>query len=154
MKENEFDRVRCSSGAHDNRDIEKKILQSLQLYQKKSKEEITARIIKLEKEWSIERWLELNASILAFIGVLLSAFVNIYWLFLPGFVLPFLALHAIQGWCPPIPIMRKINIRTRREIDWEKFSLKFLRGDFESISDQKNIGDIFTKVKQVTQREA
>jgi hypothetical protein len=146
--EKEFDRVRCSSSANMNKDIENKILINLKNNENASSDKITERIIELEKEWSMERWLELNASTLAFIGLLLGVFVNIYWLFFPGLVLPFLALHAIQGWCPPIPIMRKLNIRTRREIDWEKFTLKFIRGDFDTLGSIKNIETIFHSVKK------
>jgi hypothetical protein len=54
-------------------------------------------------------------------------------LFLPGIVLPFLLQHAVQGWCPPVPLFRRLGVRTREEIEREKFALKALRGDFEEI---------------------
>jgi hypothetical protein len=146
----ELDRVRCSSSDQDNLQIEKSIQDTLNTYRGKSQQEITQRIIKIEKEWSIERWLELNASTLAFIGVILGVFIHLYWLFLPTIVLPFLALHAIQGWCPPLPIMRKLKIRTRREIDWEKFSLKFIRGDFQDIADIQETQELLKAVKKIT----
>ena len=50
---------------------------------------------------------------------------------LPGIVLPFLFQHAVQGWCPPVPVLRRLGVRTREEIDREKYALKVLRGDFE-----------------------
>ena len=43
-------------------------------------EHINARLAELEREWDIERMLEANASTLAFIGILLGAFVSPYWL--------------------------------------------------------------------------
>jgi hypothetical protein len=52
---------------------------------------------------------------------------------IPCLVLPFLFQHAIQGWCPPIPILRRRGIRTRREIDLEKYAIKALRGDFTGV---------------------
>lgn len=146
----ELDRVRCSTSSKVNAEIEKKIVSQIQKYSGQPEEEITKRIVVLEKEWDIERWLELNASLLAFIGVLLGAFLSIYWLWLPGLVLPFLALHAIQGWCPPVPIMRRLNVRTRREIDWEKFSLKILRGDFKNLNSITDPAGIFNLVKKNT----
>lgn len=91
---------------------------------------IAGRIEKLEREWDVERILEMNASTLAFAGLLLGVFVHPYWLFLPGIVLPFLFLHAVQGWCPPLPVLRYFKVRTRKELDIEKFALKALRGDF------------------------
>lgn len=147
MKHQEWDRVRCSTSDEANRNIDAIILSNLKKYEGKSHSEISKRIKELEKEWSIERWLEMNASILAFIGVILGFVLNIYWLILPGFVLLFLALHAIQGWCPPIPIMRRLNVRTRKEIDWEKFALKMHRGDFSTLSPKSSFDEIFEKVK-------
>jgi len=48
-------------------------------------------------------------------------------------VLPMLLMHATQGWCPPVPVLRRFGVRTRHEIDAEKYALKILRGDFDGI---------------------
>lgn len=77
--------------------------------------------------------LEMNASALAFTGVMLGLFVNRKFFAIPCIVLPFLFQHAVQGWCPPIPFLRRRGVRTRREIDAEKFALKALRGDFSQV---------------------
>jgi hypothetical protein len=61
----------------------------------------------------------------------LGASVNKRWLALPALVLAFLFQHAVQGWCPPIALFRRLGARTRKEIDVEKYALKFLRGDFD-----------------------
>ena len=90
-------------------------------------------IADLDEEWEIERWLETNASLLALSGTLLGAFVNRKFLILPCLVLPFLLQHAVQGWCPPVPLFRRKGIRTRREIETEKNALKALRGDFAGV---------------------
>lgn len=85
----------------------------------------------MEREWDIERVLEVNMSTIALMGIGLSAFHNRKWLILPGIVLAFFAQHAIQGWCPPLPLFRKLGYRTKAEIDKEKYALKLLRGDFD-----------------------
>ncbi len=95
-----------------------------------SPDDLAKRIDELDREWDIERLLELNASSLAFAGTLLGATINRKWLLLPATVLAFLFQHAIQGWCPPIILFRRLGVRTRKEIDLEKYALKFLRGDF------------------------
>jgi hypothetical protein len=41
--------------------------------------------------------------------------------------------HATQGWCPPVPVFRRLGIRTQTEIDHERYALKALRGDFKKI---------------------
>jgi hypothetical protein len=102
------------------------------LYAAKSPEEISRRIAELEQEWDIERMLECNASALAFGGIALSFFGGKKWLLLPAVVLPMLFYHAVEGWCPPVPLLRRFGVRTQQEIDAEKYALRLLRGDFEN----------------------
>jgi hypothetical protein len=129
------DRVRASTAASVNREIDQSVQRSVKAYNGKTGEEITARIEELEREWDIERTLELNASTLAFTGLALGMAVHKRWLIVPSIVLPFLFQHAVQGWCPPLPILRRLGFRTREEIDGEKYALKALRGDFEDAHD-------------------
>jgi hypothetical protein len=65
----------------------------------------------LDDEWDIERWLEANASALAFTGTVLGLLVNKKFFAIPCIVLPFLFQHAVQGWCPPVPILRRKGVR-------------------------------------------
>jgi hypothetical protein len=78
----------------------------------------------LDKEWDIERVLEVNASSLALTGLVLGLTVNKRWLALPGIILAFLVQHGLQGWCPPVPLLRRLGVRTRHETDREKYALK------------------------------
>ncbi len=91
---------------------------------------ITQRIAALEAEWDIERAIEANAATLALIGVALGFFAHPYWLVLPALVMMFLLQHALQGWCPPLPVLRRAGVRTAQEIDQERYALKAMRGDF------------------------
>jgi hypothetical protein len=128
----EPDRVRAHTSDEVNQQIDQSIRNSIQTYAGESRETITKRIHELEREWDIERSLELNASTVALTGLVLGITVNRKWLIVPGVVLPFLFQHAVQGWCPPLPILRRLGMRTREEIDREKYALKALRGDFET----------------------
>ncbi len=104
-------------------------------------EHIAHRLDELDHEWDIERTLEANAATLALTGTLLGAFVDRRFLVLPAVVTGFLLQHALQGWCPPVPVFRRLGIRTTAEIDRERAALKALRGDFgriESISTEAN----------------
>ena len=67
------------------------------------------------------------------LGGIVLGFARRKWLLLSATVLGFMLQHAIKGWCPPIPLLRKMGIRTRREIDREKYALKILRGDFQAM---------------------
>jgi hypothetical protein len=128
--ENE-DRVRANTSDEINRRLDRELKTRVHTYEQRSAAEITHRIEELEKEWDIERLLETNASVIAFAGLALAVTHSKKWLIVPGIVLPFLFQHAIQGWCPPIPLFRRLGVRTREEIDREKYALKVLRGDFD-----------------------
>jgi hypothetical protein len=99
------------------------------------KQEIPARLGELDREWDIERAIEANASVLALTGIALAAGHDRRWLVLPGLVSGFLLQHAIQGWCPPVPVLRKLGFRTSYEIEEERRALKALRGDFEGAAE-------------------
>jgi hypothetical protein len=94
---------------------------------------IARRIEELRAEWDIERVLETNASALAFVGTALGFFVHPYWLAVPAIVTAFLFQHALQGWCPPVPIFRRLGFRTSYEIEQERHALKALRGNYAGV---------------------
>lgn len=92
-----------------------------------------ARLAQLDDEWDIERVLQANASLLIMAGLVLSQRVDRRFLWLPAAVLAFFAQHALQGWCPPLPLLRRLGVRTAREIERERYALKAMRGDFDDI---------------------
>ena len=92
-------------------------------------EKIDSRLKELGREWDTERILELNASLLALSGALLGRFVDRRWFFLTVGVTGFLAQHAVQGWCPPLPLIRHLGVRTRKEIEQERAALRMIRND-------------------------
>lgn len=123
------DRVPRHTGQEINRQIEMQIAESVR-WHAAHPEGIDRRLHELDQEWDVERTLEANASTLAFTGVMLGAAVDKRWLALPAIVTAFLFQHAMQGWCPPLPILRRLGFRTSHEIDTEHYALKALRGDF------------------------
>jgi hypothetical protein len=102
---------------------------------------IESRLRELDREWDIERALEANAAGVSLAGLALGAAVDRRLLLLPALVAGFLLQHALQGWCPPVPLFRRLGFRTAREIDNERCALKALRGDFEDLAAQPNAGD-------------
>ena len=78
-------------------------------------ERIDHRLHELDEEWDIERTLEANASTLALTGVALAATVDKRWFILPALVTAFLFQHDMQGWCPPLPVLRRLGFRTARD---------------------------------------
>jgi hypothetical protein len=128
------DRVRKHTDPEVNRRLEEDLEARLSLFAHADSAQITRRIEELDREWDIERVLETNASSLALTGTLLGMFANRKWLALPVIVTGFLLQHAIQGWCPPVPLFRRLGVRTRSEIEKERYGLKAMRGDFDGES--------------------
>src|SRR5688500_6086954 len=127
------DRVRENTSAEVNRQLDREMENRVRYYAGCSAAEISERIEELEREWDMERLLETNASVLALSGVALAALHSKKWLIVPGVVTAFLFQHAVQGWCPPVPVFRRLGVRTRKEIEREKYALKVLRGDFGKV---------------------
>ena len=131
MQEN--DRVREHTDAQVMRQVDRDTLQCLREFDGADREAIAHHIHELDREWDVERILQTNASILTLSGVLLGAAVNRKFLILPAAVMGFFLQHAVQGWCPPLPFFRRMGVRTRKEINREKYALKALRGDFDAV---------------------
>jgi hypothetical protein len=91
-------------------------------------------LAELDHEWDIERTLEANAATASLIGLTLGATVDKRWFLFPGVVAAFLLQHAVQGWCPPLPVFRRLGFRTQPEIEYERYALRSLRGDFRHLS--------------------
>lgn len=94
---------------------------------------IEQRLGELEREWDVERWLETGAASLSLFGMAMGSTVNRKWFLLPAAVGAFLLQHTLQGWCPPLPLLRRLGVRTADEINQERYALKALRGDFAKV---------------------
>ncbi|HHV22997.1 MAG: hypothetical protein PHG79_07845 [Methanosarcina sp.] len=125
------DRVRVNTLPEINLAIDTEIAATVRFYAGKTDYEIAKRIKELDLEWDIERYLEANAAIFTFIGATLGIKKSRNWFVLPLIVSIFLLQYAVQGWCPPVSVFRRLGIRTRREIEVEKYAMKALRGDFD-----------------------
>jgi hypothetical protein len=126
------DRVPENTADEVNEQIESESLRRVRIL-RSSPALLDRRLGELDAEWDIERTIEANAATLAFVGVILGYFVNPYWLALPAMVTLFLLQHAIQGWCPPVPVLRRLGCRTAHEIERERQALKALRGDYAGV---------------------
>jgi len=129
-------RVHLCTKKDVNTRIKGKSIQSLKSSNSNNGQALNERIDRLNSEWDTERFLETNASLIIFIGSLIGLITrNFYWFLIPGFISFFLLQHALKGWCPPLPLIRRAGIRTAEEIFNEKSVLKHLRGDFAQNTD-------------------
>jgi len=127
------DPVREATTESVNRDLDEERVHAVARLRGADDARISERLAELDQEWDVERVLELNAATLTLVGVALSRLHSPRWLALSAVVPSFLVQHAVQGWCPPIVLFRKLGVRTRREIDTERTALKALRGDFADV---------------------
>src|SRR5438045_1111766 len=125
--------------AHNiNDEIQRQTDENIARYAKSGPRAIDRRLAELDREWDIERLLEANAAGVSLLGLALGATVSRKWFLFPAVVAGFLLQHAVQGWCPPLPIFRRLGFRTQSEIDQERYALKALRGDFRSLPGRKS----------------
>lgn len=127
-------RVKLHTNKNVNEKIEQKTVENISKYIGSDINALTKRLNELNHEWDTERLLEANAASIILISSIIGYLVSPYWFFVTGIISFFLLQHALQGWCPPLPIIRRLGVRTPIEISEEKSAIKYLRGDFS----QKN----------------
>lgn len=135
------DRVPAHTAEEINEQIRRQTEANIAHYARAGSAAIERRLKELDEEWDIERTLEANAATASLIGLTLGATVDRRWFLFPAVVAGFLLQHALHGWCPPLPIFRRWGIRTASEIDYERYALKALRGDFERVRGAPNVGN-------------
>lgn len=105
----------------------------LRSYAAASPEAIDARLRELDEEWDVDRAIELESSLMGLVGLGLGTFARRNFLAAPAMVGAAVFLHAAIGWYPLLPLFRRMGLRTSREIARERYALKALRGDFQSM---------------------
>lgn len=126
-------RVPENTAAHVNDEIRRSTNERIARVAAVGPEAIDRRLAELDREWDIERTLEANAATLSAVGAGLALLVDRRFALIPLVVGGFLLQHAVQGWCPPLPVLRRMGVRTQTEIDHERYALKALRGDFRQL---------------------
>lgn len=125
------ERVPLQTAPDINRQIEQQTHANAALAIAGGRESIESRLVELDREWDIERLLETNAGSAVVVGCVLGATVDKRWFALPAIVGAFLVQHALQGWCPPLPVFRRLGVRTADEIEAERKMLREALGDPE-----------------------
>lgn len=116
-------RVEEATASHINERIHEEMSRRIDSYRDAEKDQIRQRLDELEWEWDTERTLEANAAAIILATLALGKTVDKKWYLFPAVVAAFLLQHAVQGWCPPLPVLRRLGVRTAREIEEEKRAL-------------------------------
>ncbi len=117
------DRVRNHSSNNANQKIDLQTERNINEYISQGPVAVRARLAELDREWDIERSLELTSGLNILIGLGLGLTVNRKWLLLSAVSAAFLVQHTLQGWCPPLPVFRALCVRTKNEILREREEL-------------------------------
>lgn len=126
-------RVPEHTADHVNQQIREQTRRNVERVAAQGQAAIDRRLRELDAEWDIERTLETNAATITAVGSGLALLVDRRFALVPLVVGSFLLQHAVQGWCPPLPVFRRMGVRTQTEIDEERAALKALRGDFRDV---------------------
>jgi hypothetical protein len=121
-----------------------KALEHLRYYSVRKAQSLKKRLRKLEKEWDVERMLQLSSAVLGLAGLVLG-FKDKRWLIVPGVLTTFLVEQSLHGWSPQVPLLKLLGFRPRSEITRERYALKILRGDFR---DSRNLKTILANIKK------
>jgi len=128
----EIDRVTRHTTPAARRRLEEQLARRIRYYALRPAD-IGHRLAQLDREWPVDRVLQTNAATLSLAGLVLGTLVDRRLLWLPATVAVFLLNHALRGWCPPLPLFRRLGVRTAEEIALERYTLKALRGDFRGV---------------------
>lgn len=123
-------RVSINSNPNVNFKIRNHTIRNINIYKNSSDKILSDNIEKLNNEWDIERLLEAKAATVVIASTILGLKSNKKWFLLTGAAGIFLLQHSVQGWCPPVPLLRRMGVRTSEEINNEKIVYKMLRKDF------------------------
>jgi hypothetical protein len=136
------DRVRMHTAAAVLRRIDDETVDRLRDYADAGAETISLRLQELDREWDIDRVIEAEAASTGLLGLALGA---LWWrgfLAVPAWVGGALLVHALIGWYPLLPVLRRERLRTAREIARERYALKALRGDFADMEQPTDFGRV------------
>jgi hypothetical protein len=116
-------RVEANTSGHINQEIQNSIKTNLEKYSRAGKLAIQRRLQKLDREWTTERVIEVEAPLMIALGSSLTYFFGRKFLPLPIFSASMLLLHGVKGWYPLLPLFRRMGFRSQNEILQERKGL-------------------------------
>ena len=119
-----IDRVPSHTAPHINERIRERTLYRVARALRDGEVGIQRRLAALDREWDVERVLEANAASLIVLSSVLGFTRDSRFFVVPAIVGGFLLQHALQGWCPPLPVLRRLGVRTIDEIEEERRMLR------------------------------
>jgi hypothetical protein len=129
----EPDRTRANTWHSVNATLDRAALLRIEASARAGAVDAPERLAELDREWDFDRLLEAEAATMGLVAIGLGVFLDRRLLGLAAVVSSMVTLHGTQGWYPLLPLFRRLGVRTREEIDRERYALKALRGDFSGV---------------------
>ena len=95
---------------------------------------IEQRLSELDREWNVERAIELEAPTMILLGLALGSLSNRKWFAVSAMAASMVILHNLQGWYPLLPVFRAAGLRTAEEIEQERMALKAMLGEKSTLA--------------------
>jgi hypothetical protein len=127
-----WDRIRARTSARVNERIDRAAASRVARARTEPTAGLLRRLAELDREWDVDRALMANFAILGGLSFALGVSRSNPWrrrnpwLALFGTQLGFLLFHSVAGWCPPLPVFRRLGFRTQKEIDVERHCVERL----------------------------
>lgn len=135
----ESDRVRTHTAAAVLRRIDDRTRGNVADYADADPGVIARRLDELDREWDSDRLIEAEASATGLAGLALGVLVAPALLGVTALAAGAVFAHAVAGWYPWMPVLRRLGVRSGREIARERYALKALRGDFVAIGARSDV---------------
>ena len=129
-----IDPIRTRTAADVLRRIDETTRANLAEHAERGRDVIGPRLQALDREWDVDRAVELEAALTGLAGLALGAFVRRGFLVLPAVVAASVLAFATTRRYPLLPAFRRLGLRSAREIARERYALKALRGDFADLA--------------------
>ena len=127
------DDVRQSTAPEVNRAIRERTDEAIHSV-RRDPDRIRERILAIDAEWNVERALEIATGAASVIGLGLGLRGRRGGLAIALAAQGFLLEHATLGWCPAVPLLRRLGFRTQQEIERERYTLRaLLRDRFDTV---------------------
>ncbi len=117
------DRVRERSPSGVNARIDRATKAAIARRLRSGRLAVLERIAELDREWDVDRSVAALCAIAAVAGVAAATRIPRLALALFGAELVVLGVHALRGWSPPAVLLRRLGVRTRQEIEQERYIL-------------------------------
>ena len=121
------DRVRAHSARGVNAKLDDEAARRVHALTTAGRAAVVRRVGELDREWDVDRALLANFAVVG--GATFAMGVRELrrrrggwngWLTFFSVQLGFMLVHATRGWCPPLPVFRRLGFRSGKEIDAER----------------------------------